>query len=63
MSTNPEYRGQQRDNIRGDAKSVAVEAWANVPNEQHAECYKIDQLEQLILAVCNLAETIDANAE
>ncbi len=45
------------DQIRHDARGVSEAAWSELPHEQHATCYQLDQMEQLTLAVCALVDT------
>ncbi len=53
-------RARDRENIRHEAHALSVTAWAGLGTEDFPVGYKIDMLEQLVLAVCNLAETIDS---
>ena len=55
-------RARDREAIRSKADGIARGSSEQLPFEERAAICQIDMLEQVVLAVCNLAETIDAGA-
>lgn len=56
-------RTQDREDIRLAACAVSQDGDQSIPFEDQGARVGVDMLEQLVLAVCNLAETVDALKE
>jgi hypothetical protein len=56
-------RVRERILIRDQVDTISRGASAELPFEERSALYTIEALEQIALAICNLAETIDARGE